>query len=1016
MLNARDEAAIFQLTNIGANEVITPTTKSRHKYNDPTKSNTSSPSAKMKNWTEKFVKFQRHATKKKTGPAQNLQLTLNNSPISLPKSVSNSSGDTIHIHKSISNNKNFFKDNLDALDGVSLLKSHQKRVVSLPRPKLESQNIPRMKTPGTAPLLRENSTTNSINSKMFPIDKFGSLPEEPNQQKSDDVDDPLAPLFMKAHSPLKSGVDNGNNSNFPWSSKSKRSFVNKSCTLCDELISNKSNGERIIELECQHLCHQECLSVSLNNVSNSVSTNFHSVFPDCLKCMSEKHETRQCIPKSDDLKDRLLSDILIYNSATSPTTVQTIETPINQMYSPLNTPVTQIHTQNFTIPSPLNNIHTQPFLSSGSTSPYNIINDNSSNFPKAIDTRSQMTNIELMKPPFRNRPLNENFNINNSLSNVRGTTRELNRKRQSFMPEPLNFAENQSINEISSLTTSNNRSSEVAQLPLIRSYFIEILLSNFKDTLTDWKIDDEFGLLRLIDTFMISTNSIDYSKCWCFLFENNLITVTINENSNQSDNTTFDTKLKELNIYKIDNNFHMDTLNASTIQCILYNTSKNEEQEIFFTEAMHNDDNMVIQKWISGLLDSELMFNEFAITSTIKIPLIIRNLGRDSNDSETFTGLINSNKIVEVSNFQRNNGSVIIRRALNVGQDIQGKNDPGTLMSLMTSVSSILSLKRDQPENLFVVVQIDFGKIKKETEYNIIFNTVKAISIKFPTAKFSAVDKNGYLLTVGLISADITNVEIIKSWSDISPGSKFGPASIKKKVFSGTLTGNVGVSIISNSNMDNNKSCLLMNFDPFICAGKRRPNELKIKVGYLNADYSDRINELVEVNDWSFVLETICYSFNFGFEKDNFDTESFYRDDRSSFLDFNTYAKSSTTVSDTKSVQSPEVKSLRTLTDDFSNENEGQHLMLENKDSVVDSLVLDLSTNSKTVKDGTSLPIEELQKLIIKSNTESPMYNAVLNKTDDVLQDLGAELEVRNTSVNVTNDALKNDKSLYSYL
>lgn len=1029
MLDIKDENAIFQLMNIGANPMNTLTTKSRSQHIASNKSNSVSSSTKMKSWTEKLVKFPRNSAKKKIMPsmmsAQNSQVLINNSPISLPRSISNSSEESLHIHESKHKPKkiyNYENNNgtSEKFSGSSLQRSHPKRTISLPKPTSELHTFPRMKIPGTAPLLREGSNSNLNHSKMFDFEKSSPIAEQKIDSGSNE--DLLTPSFIDKILPSSKSVDkNDNNSNFPWSSKNKRSFVNMSCTLCDESISNKSNGERIIELECQHLCHQECLSVSLNNVSNSVSTNFHSVFPDCNKCLVEKNQKRQCLPKSDDLKDRLLSDILIYNSATSPTTIQTIETPVTQVYSPLNTPVTQIHTQSFTVTSPINNIHNQTFLSNIKNSPYNTIHNNLNtiNGLANIATTPSQMNISVMEPLARNKPLNESFNINSGLNNLRGNPRELNRKKRSTMLEPLILSDNQSVNDIISIAASMNHNSGVSQLPLLRSYFIEILLSNFKETLIDWKIDDEFGLLRLVDTLLISKDSINYEKCWCFLFQNNLVTVNIDETIEQSENSTFDTKLSGLKIYDIDESFHMDTLDSSTIKCVVKEASSEKQQKFFLTEATNNGENMIIQKWISGFLDSDLTFNEYNITTTIKLPLIIRNLGRDSNASETFTGLINPNKVVELGNFQRTNGSLIIRRALNIGQDAQGKHDSNTLMTMMTSVTSILSLKKEKPEELFTVIQIDFDKIKKESEYNVIFNTLKAITIKFPTAKFCAVNKNGYIITIGSILSNIINVESIKSWSDLLPTSKFDPLFVKSKVFTEAVTSTVGVAVISNGNMDTNKSCLLMDFKPFTCVGRTRPNELKIKVGYLNVDYSDKINELIEINDWSFALETICYSFNFGFEEDSFDIGSMFNDDSNSIIS-SAYSKLDMSAFETRSTIQEEANSLHTLTTSSLKEKDVQiernSISSKNKDSFVESSMLDLSANNETIKKDGKLPIEELQKLIIKSNNESPMYNAVLNKTDDVIQDTNVELDMKDSSINIQNDGLDNNKSVYSYL
>ena len=54
-----------------------------------------------------------------------------------------------------------------------------------------------------------------------------------------------------------------------------------------------------------------------------------------------------------------------------------------------------------------------------------------------------------------------------------------------------------------------------------------------------------------------------------------------------------------------------------------------------------------------------------------------------------------------------------------------------------------------------------------------------------------------------------------------------------------------------------------------------RVNEIKIRVGYLNMDYTDKIEELIEVDTWDFLLEAVCCAFNFDFENESQDTKIF---------------------------------------------------------------------------------------------------------------------------------------------
>lgn len=953
MIHTPDEPAVYELTNTGTMQTHKNSPHNVDLNKILTMKSNNSPSSKARKWTNKFAKFQINSDKKKReSPTISSPLQVNTSSLFERSESTHSLNDAYKTPTTEQNHLN----------------EYPFRTSSLPRPTSHLYTPHKMEQPKTAPLGKNptSSTPSFLSSSGFR-----------NFSENE--------ILAKANS-------RGLNSGRSASAKSKRSFVRERCTLCNELISNKSNGERIIELECKHLCHEECLSVSMDNMSNTVSSDFHTVFPECSKCLEEKDQVRQCIPKNDDLKDRLLSHILIHKSASSPTTFQTIDTPLQQAYSPLTTPINQIQSQALFQQTPNSVVHNQELF----------------NFP-------------LAEAPVRRRPLNSiptmnnngptqtwKYAGNNSSKEYFNSNNDI-RKHSLYLPK-LGRVQSNVETDMVSMTTTNTvslKNQDNNEMPLIRSYFTQILLENFEDILVDWKIDDEFGLLRLVDKLLVSVDNNKFNLCWCLLFANALIIVQAEEPKETSkDNITLDTKLTNLQIFNNINDLDVATEDPSTLKLVYHNLEHSQIKTLYLTESLHSNTSSVIQKWISGLLDHDINFNENNITSTLQMPLILKNMGNDSNNTNTYTSLFNPNRMVELSSFQRGAGSVIIRRSFNVDKSNQTNNPETTLLTMMTSISSILSLKKEKPDDLIVIIQIDHNKLRNDNEYQTIFNSLKALTLLIPTSNLCIVNPNGYVCKITTINDELIDVNSIKYWKEMNGISRLNPQVIKNKLYPSGITSNIGITILSNSNMDENKSCLLMDYSSFSQTGKHTPNELKIKVGYLNVDYSSKINELVELDTWEGLLETLCYSYNFYFGEDN-DTTSLY-------FDRNTLSgQSILQYSDNEnSHDNGDNKSIITLQISTP---------IELSNSIPQSLEIttpDVDHNSSLNIEGLNISNEDLLKdektpdelkiNILQQKRET--YSVVLNQIDEAIQDI----KTHNT-VEFEHPTEKRE-SLYNYL
>nr|4F2H_A Chain A, Protein STE5 [Saccharomyces cerevisiae] len=196
-----------------------------------------------------------------------------------------------------------------------------------------------------------------------------------------------------------------------------------------------------------------------------------------------------------------------------------------------------------------------------------------------------------------------------------------------------------------------------------------------------------------------------------------------------------------------------------------------------------------------------------------------------------------------------------------------------SIQSVLTTISSILSLKREKPDNLAIILQIDFTKLKEEDSLIVVYNSLKALTIKFARLQFCFVDRNNYVLDYGSVLHKIDSLDSISNLKSKSSSTQFSPIWLKNTLYPENIHEHLGIVAVSNSNMEAKKSILFQDYRCFTSFGRRRPNELKIKVGYLNVDYSDKIDELVEASSWTFVLETLCYSFGLSFDEHDDDDE-----------------------------------------------------------------------------------------------------------------------------------------------
>lgn len=807
---------ISPFDNFGSSAQYNTSLQTPRQITDIEKPSTLSPLSRGKKWTEKLARFQRSSGKKKRfSPSPASSSTFSFSPNSRITS-SNSSG---------KEDSNLLSTPSSVLN--EHLPQHPHRTSSLPRP----------------------------NSKLFyashsDLSRANEPPTEENVNlyTSHIIPPKVAPFGYP----------------IPRTS-SKKSFLNEACTLCDEPISSRRKGEKVIELICGHLSHQECLIVSFGNTSKA---DVGALFPPCTKCKEDANKAVQCIPKNEELKDMLISDFLINKVPDS-------ELP--------TTPKSQ-----FPLPSPL----LPPFGLSYTPVERQTIYSQTPNLGP---------NLILAAPPKDRNQIPQKYSTRPFLHSPRSHRRTTSRGSSVFATTSVISSANDAISITSDSVISRDDEPKIP-LPLLRSYFIQVLLNNFREELKDWIIDADYGLLRLVDKLMVSKDGQTYLQCWCFLFENALIVARLNG----EEEDVLEIKLNELEIYTPISDLRMTTLEASVLKCTLIKENCSNPADLYIMEKINSNESTTIQKWISALLNHDFVFDEKNITSTLPTLPILKNFSdvadSDKCETSTFLGLIKPNKVVEVGNMDQDNDTVIIRRGFTLDPTESSRQSTvDTIQSVLTTISSILSLKRERPDNLVIILQIDFNKLKEKGSSITIYNSLKALMLKFSRLQFCFVDRSNYVLDYGFVSDKVDSSDAITKLESEHSSTQFSSLWLKDALYPENIHEHLGIIAVSNSNMEAEKSVLFQDYKCFTSFGRRRPNELKVKVGYLNVDYSDKINELVEVSSWNFVLETLCYSFSLSFDEDEDDDDNNEEDYDDGDSTENEFDRSSKSLSDVES-------------------------------------------------------------------------------------------------------------------
>lgn len=168
----------------------------------------------------------------------------------------------------------------------------------------------------------ENNKNKKINDKF--IDFINNTSEKNIKVNSNNFE-----TSSPAVSSFSNALCDETNIYFSNSSKSNIPIVRRSnikqykCSICNidlDAFYNLKDGERIIDLKCNHIAHEECLiielelNISMSNIVLPDKSSFLNYFPNCSLCFNNMIKA---IPKDDTIITDLYNRILTCNIKTN---------------------------------------------------------------------------------------------------------------------------------------------------------------------------------------------------------------------------------------------------------------------------------------------------------------------------------------------------------------------------------------------------------------------------------------------------------------------------------------------------------------------------------------------------------------------------------------------------------------------------------------------------------------------------------------------------------------------------
>lgn len=693
------------------------------------------------------------------------------------------------------------------------------------------------------------------------------------------------------------------------------------CCICEETVREKTTEEKILTLECGHICHDTCLllHMMMEKEKQTTYTKHTDLFPLCELC--DDGITR-CKPMSEEAKDELYFKVLMADDESEENVKSTIIDPDKEKTMQLLNEDTNylegLPVPDFSVQEPSEVNSTYNSENANTTPPNQIISMFTGN-PSNLKPMASKNNKEVQEVVKRKSVLKQNlsgYKMTNGSPNMNRYVRArtsilhqssisrnstLSKKNSSISsPKPIVKKLNASLptNAIySSINTSvdskgkttnihsldvdsdsddelmivqiegdpnteskrhqsrkyNNKnnldmqdkhrsgkyrdsiSTQTSEIIIgvvkERLNLVHQLIEAHSDKLNKKNIDIELGLLRISNIFEVCKvldNKDTFYLCKCYLFEKMMI-LDFFDKRTESDFQMIKLTAESVNVDVVnDQIFRLSCLNSHDIN-------------IFQFKSVDKNNSRILDKWISALLDFNLEFYDQPFTT---------------ND-------IVKNNSSNINTIDENNDDTVIMGL----QDVIIKKSN-------TEVSTNVPIKSyDNVDDLIVIIQLDsIKKIKKRENLNLI-NSIKSLNKYFnkkkKILKFVILDEKSKILCIGSSEDVLSQLDGSLKFEQIR-GKKLTQTSwstgVLQRYFMDVDESNLNVVVMSSTEMNTDQNCL---FNDFYASSN--DNLLKIHVGFLNVDYSEDIKDLVEINSWYDMMETICFSLNIEFGQDDLD-------------------------------------------------------------------------------------------------------------------------------------------------
>jgi hypothetical protein len=469
----------------------------------------------------------------------------------------------------------------------------------------------------------KNSTSNNNSNNISEIDmEHNSKLSFQLNKETFETSSPVISMFNSNSSDLQMRV--------------RKSSKENKCSICDiqlDTLYNIQDVERIIELKCDHMVHEECLlmeleiNLSLNNIILSDRSMIIDYLPPCGLCNDKMK--KKIIPKDDNLLTHIFTRII-----TSNLSGKSSKLFIDNSVISVPTPLTPTFTDN----SKFNDTE-QSSSSFYSSLNQSILINNTNINDNTNDAVNNLNTTNILKSLHENTGLEGSQPDSHRYSSIKSeikVPKSTFYKKHNKKPSRGSFISGTSaiISSVDNEPPVNGILKENIPDNLTKQKLLDGLIALSTRKLIDDNEDSDFTLtdefikslgkfrvvdkMSLIDSSTTSNNSESPAyKCYCYLFEHMLIALN---------SETYKFKLISINLSTFIDTFELGT--------IILKTSKNAKT---LYKLLFNDRGLEL-KWKNALTNMKQHIENRLVTSTLKgneFDALIANQLQDFGDVET---------------------------------------------------------------------------------------------------------------------------------------------------------------------------------------------------------------------------------------------------------------------------------------------------------------------------------------------------------------------------------------------